>query len=366
MPREKKVVVGLELKDKEFLKGLSSITTEVKKVGEAVAKMTRATGGDFSQLATKIDQTKGAVGTSNQTMTKMLAVLKEIRGHMADLKSAVGSTNTHLDTLGKTAGRTETGIKRVGESVGKVRTDLQGWQTAAAQANTTTNQLAQSGNALVQANNQVAQSFHGVATAANSDLRDAQNAYQNLADKAGNVFSGLKKGKSMVGNVLDTFNPARVAEAAGWNIAYGIANAPGRLAGAVKNAVSGAVQSTQQLEGELFDLEAYLGGPDGQLLVDFGKNLGAVGSEEQMKTAGITALQNKILEIGQKSSFTALDIAKAATAAAKAGVTVEELAGKTGTALNAINLLSQNTGESLESSATQVSKLQALFESSLK
>jgi TP901 family phage tail tape measure protein len=365
MPREKKVVVGLELKDKEFLKGLSSITTEVKKVGEAVAKMTRATGGDFSQLATKIDQTKGAVGTSNQTMTKMLAVLKEIRGHMADLKSAVGSTNTHLDTLGKTAGRTETGIRRVGESVSKVRTDLQGWQTAAAQANTTTNQLAQSGNALVQANNQVAQSFHGVATAANADLQDAQNAYQNLADKAGNVFSGLKKGKSIVGNVLDTFNPARIGEAAGWNIAYSIANAPGKIAGAVKNAVSGAVQSTQQLEGELFDLEAYLGGPNGQMLVEFGKNLGAVGSEEQMKTAGITALQNKILEIGQKSSFTALDIAKAATAAAKAGVTIEELAGKTGTALNAINLLSQNTGESLESSATQVSKLQALFEGNL-
>lgn len=365
MPREKKVVVGLELKDKEFLKGLSSITAEVKKVGIAVATMTRATGGDFSQLAQKIDQTKGAIGTSNTTMTKMLNVLKEIRGHMADLKSAVGSTNTQLDTLNKTAGRTETGVKGVGDSVNKVRTDLQGWQTAAVQANTATNQLAQSGNALVQANNQVAQSFHTVSSAANNNLADAQDAYQNLANKAGNVFAGLKKGKSMVGNVLDTFNPARVAEAAGWNVAYGIANAPAKLAGAIKNAVGGAIKSTQELEGEMFDLEAYLGGPNGEMLVEFGKKLGAVGSEENIKTAGMTALQNKILEIGQKSSFTAIDIAKAATAAAKAGVTIEELAGKTGTALNAINLLSQNTGESLESSATSVSKLQALFESNL-
>jgi len=164
-----------------------------------------------------------------------------------------------------------------------------------------------------------------------------------------------------LGGVLDAIPLQRAAAwGAAWNVVNQVSQIPGQLA----NAFQVQIKETASLEGELYDLEAYLGGPGGKELISFGKEMGAMGSEEQIKTAGLTLLQNKILEVGQKTPFTAEEIARATTAAAKAGVTLQEIAGDTGTALDAIALLSQNTGESLESSATQVSKLQALFESS--
>jgi len=362
MPKEKKVVVGLELKDREFLNGLKEIDQSVKKVGQNVGKLVTSMGGDFSTLSKAVKSNATAIGVGNKSLTDLKDILKEIRGHLADLKSVLGTTNTTLSALAATAGRTETGIKRVNENVVKQRGAFDLLQKSLAETITDTNRLEKE-------NEELAQSFDEVAThasrGARGGLAEASDAYDEFSRTFNKSFSGLKAGKSMVGNMLDTFNPGRIAEAAGWNLSYGIVNAPGRAFRAISSGVKQAVDDTAGLEGELFDLEAYLGGVGGKDLIEFGRQLGATGSEENMKTAGLTALQNKILQVGQSSTFTAREIAAATSAAAKAGVNIFEIAGETGTALDAISLLSQNTGESLENSAEQVSKLQALFESNI-
>lgn len=374
MPKEKKIVVGLELKDREFLNGLQQIDTSVVSVGKAISNMAKDMGGGFTTLSQKMQNVNTAVGHSNETMHKMLLVLRDIRQHLADLKGVAGTTNTQLEALNKTAGRTETAVKGVGTNTADTNKSL---DALAAQMKET----AGAAEILARADEHAAKSLAEVSSAANggggagggglvstttlANLQQAQAGYQQLSQQFNKTFASLKHGKSVLGNMIDVFNPTRMFEAAGWDLSYKIVNAPGRAFEALKSGVQSAVKDTAGLEGELFDLEAYLGGPGGQEIINFGKSLGATGSDEQIKTAGLTALQNKILEVGQKTTFTAREIAQATSTAAKAGISIQELAGETGTALDAISLLSQNTGESLDSSAESVSKLQALFESNL-
>jgi TP901 family phage tail tape measure protein len=360
MPKEKKIVVGLELKDKKFLTGLSQINKSVQDVGKTVKKIITETGGDFATLSGKIDQTKGAINRGNTTMTTMVKVLREIRTHLADLKGSVGTTNTALDTLNKTAGRTETGIKQIKGAVNQVSTEVKQFSTSVNATIASTNQLAN-------ANMQVAQSFNAVGQAAQTSsstgLANVQNAYDRLRSSGRNALGSISSGG--VGEFIDIFNPARVAKAAGWNMAYKIADAPMRAFQGIASGAKQAIDNTSKLEGTMFDLQAYLGGAAQDEFQKLAKTMGKTGTDEQLNDAGLEILQQKILLIGQQSTFTAAQIADAAQNAAKAGVSLEEIAGEGGTALESINYLAQNTGESLESSATQVAKLQALFESNL-
>jgi TP901 family phage tail tape measure protein len=360
MPKEKKIVVGLELKDKKFLTGLSQINKSVQDVGKTVKKIITETGGDFATLSGKIDQTKGAINRGNTTMTTMVKVLREIRTHLADLKGSVGTTNTALDTLNKTAGRTETGIKQIKGAVNQVSTEVKQFGTSVNATIASTNQLAN-------ANMQVAQSFNAVGQAAQTSsstgLANVQNAYDRLKSSGRNALGSISSGG--VGEFLDVFNPARVAKAAGWNLAYKIADAPMRAFQGIASGAKQAIDNASQLEGTMFDLQAYLGGAAQDEFQKLAKTMGKTGTDEQLNDAGLEVLQKKILTIGQQSTFTAAQIAEAAQNAAKAGVSLEEIAGEGGTALESISYLAQNTGESLESSATQVAKLQALFESNL-
>lgn len=361
MPKEKKIVVGLELQDKDFLKGLSEINKNVQDIGKTVQKMVTETGGNFATLSTKVDQTNSAISRGNSTMLTMVNVLKEIRGHLADLKNSAGTTNTALDSLNKTAGRTETGVKQIKDAVDQVNTGVKQFGTSVNQTVTSTNQLAN-------ANMQAAQSFNTLGqaaqTSASTGLQNAQNAYDRLKSSSRNAFGSLVDG-SGVGAVLDVFSPTRIAKAAGWNMAYKIADAPMRAFQAITTGAQQAIQSSSQLEGTMFDLQAYLGGGQQDEFIKLAKAMGKTGSDEQLNDAGMQALQNKILSIGQTTTFTANQIAEATVNAAKAGISLKEIAGEGGTALDAISYLSQNTGESLESSATNVAKLQALFESNL-
>ena len=361
MPKEKKIVVGLELKDREFLKGLSEINKSVKDVAKTVRKMVTETGGDFATLSSKIDQNKGAINRGNTTMTTMVKVLKEIRTHLADMKSSLGTTNTALDTLNKTAGRTETGVKQIKGAVDQTNTAMKQFGAA-------TNQTATSSTQLANANMQAAQSFNALGqaaqTSASTGLQNAQNAFDRFKSHSKGAFGSIAEGGA-IGGLLDVFSPTRIAKAAGWNMAYKIADAPMRAFQAITTGAQQAIRSSSQLEGTMFDLQAYLGGAAQDEFQKLAKEMGKTGSDEQLNDAGMQALQNKILSIGQTTTFTANQIADATVQAAKAGISLKEIAGNGGTALDAISYLSQNTGESLENSATQVAKLQALFESNL-
>ena len=361
MPKEKKIVVGLELKDREFLKGLSEINKSVKDVAKTVRKMVTETGGDFATLSSKMDQNKGAINRGNTTMTTMVKVLREIRTHLADMKSSLGTTNTALDTLNKTAGRTETGVKQIKGAVDQTNTAMKQFGAATNQTVTTTNQL-------TNANMQAAQSFNAIGqaaqTSATTGLQNAQNAFNKFKSHSKGAFGALASGGA-IGGLIDVFSPTRIAKAAGWNMAYKIADAPLRAFQAITTGAQQAIRSSSQLEGTMFDLQAYLGGAAQDEFQKLAKEMGKTGSDEQLNDAGMQALQNKILSIGQTTTFTANEIADATVQAAKAGISLKEIAGDGGTALDAISYLSQNTGESLENSATQVAKLQALFESNL-
>lgn len=360
MPKEKKIVVGLELQDKDFLKGLSEINKNVQDIGKTVQKMVTETGGNFATLSTKVDQTNSAISRGNSTMLTMVNVLKEIRGHLADLKNSAGTTNTALDSLNKTAGRTETGVKQIKDAVDQVNTGVKQFGTSVNQTVTSTNQLAN-------ANMQAAQSFNALGqaaqTSASTGLQNVQSAYDRLKTHSRNAFGAISD--TGLGGLTDLFSPTRIAKAAGWNMAYKIADAPMRAFQAIATGADQAIKSSSQLEGTMFDLQAYLGGAAQDEFQKLAKEMGKTGSDEQLNDAGMQALQNKILSIGQKTTFTANQIADATVQAAKAGISLKEIAGEGGTALDAISYLSQNTGESLENSATQVAKLQALFESNL-
>lgn len=233
-----------------------------------------------------------------------------------------------------------------------------------AQLLSTLQQSAHAANAATQALQHLGNNTSVLAANANQFSRAGKSAtsYTQALNNVKRHVVSLGKDIISLGGLLDAI-PIRRAFV--WDFAWDTVNRINAIPGQLTAALRQQIQETQALEGELYDLEAYLGGPGGQELIQFGREMGAMGSEENVKTAGLTILQNKILEIGQKSPFTAQEIAKATTAAAKAGVSLQEIAGDTGTALNAIALLSQNTGEALDESAKQVSKLQALFESSL-
>jgi len=361
MPKEKKIVVGLELKDREFLNGLKAINESVTKVGQNVGKLVTSMGGDFSTLSKAVKSNATAIGTGNKSLTDLKDILKEIRTHLADLKSSVGTTNTALNTLNKTAGRTETGIKQIKTAVDGVSTEVKQFGTVVNATVTSTNQLAN-------ANMQVAQSFNAVGqaaqTSASTGLQNAQNAFDRFKSHSRGAFGSIAEGGA-IGGLLDIFSPTRIAKAAGWNMAYKIADAPMRAFQGIAAGADQAIKNSQQLEGTMFDLQAYLGGPAQDAFQNLAKAMGQTGSGEALNDAGMQVLQNKILSIGQATTFTANEIANATVNAAKAGISLEEIAGEGGTALDAISYLSQNTGESLESSATQVAKLQALFESNL-
>lgn len=171
---------------------------------------------------------------------------------------------------------------------------------------------------------------------------------------------GLSEFGSAMGDVLD---PGKVLTATGYRVAYGIADMPIRAIQNAKQTIQREIQSTAQLEGSLYDLEAYLGGPGGEVFVQYAKDMGYTGDAT---AKALQDIQNKILSVGQTTTFTSSEIAEALTTAAKAGVTLKELGapGEAG-ALDAIALFAQNTGESLDKTAEITAKIQEMFRTNL-
>ena len=166
-----------------------------------------------------------------------------------------------------------------------------------------------------------------------------------------------------IGDVLD---PGKISTALGYRLAYGIADMPIKAIRETTQAIKNEIDSASSLEGELYDLQAYLGGPGGKAFDEYGKSIGRIGDSASQTTQALQDIQNKILQVGQNTTFTSLEIARALTEASKAGVTMQEL-GKPGEegALDAIALLAQNTGEPLEKTAQITAKLQEAFQSNL-
>lgn len=197
---------------------------------------------------------------------------------------------------------------------------------------------------------------------------NTRKAIERFSGVAGTMFpkKGIVGSMPIVGGfaegIGDVLDPGKISTALGYRIAYGIADMPIRAIQSVVQGVRNEIQEASSLEGELYDLEAYLGGINAQNFVDYT----GIADTKSATTEALNVIQNKILSVGQTTTFTSLEIARALTEAAKAGVTIEEL-GKPGEsgALDAIALLAQNTGEGLEKTAQITSKLQEAFRSNL-
>ncbi|MBJ7394242.1 MAG: phage tail tape measure protein, partial [Candidatus Nanopelagicales bacterium] len=221
---------------------------------------------------------------------------------------------------------------------------------------------------LASSTTKVASAMGPLASSANKVLASMSPAKIDAArlawEKVGDAF-GKMKPPGMEG-LKDIFDPGKIATATGYRLAYGIADLPMKAFAAVKDKIKTEIDSASSFEGNLYDLKAYLGGAAGELLEKYAAELGRSGTSDQLQAGALSDIQNKILDVGQTTTFTANEIAQALTEAAKAGVTIQELGrpGQQG-ALEAIALLAQNTGEDLTKSAIITSKLQEAFRSNL-
>lgn len=257
------------------------------------------------------------------------------------------------------------GLARVTAELQKISQSSAKLQTTSSAVTSVANATMRLGNSANTASSAMQKLYNSLDPRKVQEAADAwdtlRNTYENI-----NPFGGIRDFGAEMGRILD---PTKLVTAAGYRLAYGLVDLPGRAINAVTQGVKREIESTQQLEGEIFDLQAYMGGVGGKDLETFAKAVGAVGDSEQLTTAAMQKVQEKILSIGQSTSFTSLEIAKAMTEASKAGVSLTDIFGddykSAKGAMEAISLLSQNTGEPLEESARNVSKLQAAFETNL-
>ena len=366
MADNKKILVNIQANTRQFRAELSKLNTQIRNISKTASDTNARILKGFGQTQTAIRGVIGAitpmtavlrqVSTATRTAadnSKRLADnIKPMSNTMRAIRTNTANSVTALNSLHKTMSDLRSDIAQLTKAIDGYNKGITSAVKSSHSASAAMSSVATSATS-------AATSITAASTASRSsswvprNIYDARMAYRDLTRSAQEARNALS-----FGNIP---SPLPVFEAWAWDTAYSIQRIPGQIFQGIKQQIDDA----SALEGELYDLEAYLGGPGGKELIEFGRQMGAVGSEEQIKTQGLNILQNKILEIGQRTPFTAREIAQATTAAAKAGVTISEIAGSTGTALDAIALLSQNTGESLESSATQVSKLQALFETSL-
>lgn len=164
----------------------------------------------------------------------------------------------------------------------------------------------------------------------------------------GFYIPGVSEFGGAIGDILD---PGKIATAAGYRLAYGIADIPIKAIQNVRQGIQREIQSTSKLEGNLYDIQAYM--------------LGNLTDQSEISQA-LSQINGKILQVGQTTSFTADQIAEALVTASKAGVTFADLGGPgQAGALDAIALFAQNTGESLEKTAEITAKLQQAFYTNL-
>ena len=324
MADNKKILINIEANIRDFKREMMEANRVLKDFSS-----------DFSAFSTKVDTKLDNITNSFNSLSKSVqslsAPLSVITSHLSQLVSATNTTNTALSTMDA--------------RLDAITNEIRGLGTASGSATSSVKSMAAATTSASHAVSNMNASFK------NRAIHDFEMSIRNMGRDLRSMAN--------FGGAIPFF------QAATWNTAYSVVNAPVRAVQALTSGIKQQIDETASLEGELYDLEAYLGGPGGKAISEFGAKMGATGTDEQTKAAGLQALQNKILQIGQVSPFTAMEIAKATTALAKAGVTIEEIAGSTGTALEAVNLLSQNTGESLDSSAEQLAKLQALNEASL-
>lgn len=301
MADNKKILIDIQANTNNFVKELNEVNRLLSTVASTFSTMSNKLEGGFADVASSST-------SANRSLSAIESTIGKLVGEIQKLNSTSGSSSRAIDDLSSSTSRSTVSFNKAGNALDMFMKNM--------------------------SPTQIQRSVDAV-----DHLNAAFNRLGGILPPIGRAFE--------------------------WNLAYDLVQMPGRAIAAASQSVRQTVRETASLEGEIYDLEAFLGGPGGVELTEFAKSLGKTGTDEQLKTAGLQVLQNKILSVGQESTFTALQIAKATTEAAKAGVSIEELAGPTGTALDAINLLAQNTGETLENSATNLSKLQNLFENNL-
>lgn len=301
MADNKKILIDIQANTNNFVKELNEVNRLLSTVASTFSVMSNKIEGGFADVASSSTSANRSLSAIENTIGKLV-------GEIKTLNSTSGSSSRGIDDLSSSTSRSAISFNKAGGAMNMFMKNM--------------------------SPTQIQRSVDAV-----DHLNAAFNRLGGILPPIGRAFE--------------------------WNLAYDLVHMPGRAIAAAGRGIKRTVDETSSLEGEIYDLEAFLGGPGGVELTEFARSLGKTGTDEQLKDAGLQELQNKILSVGQESTFTAMQIARATTEAAKAGVSIQEIAGPTGTALDAINLLAQNTGETLENSATNLSKLQNLFENNL-
>lgn len=344
--------------------GFKSTTSAIQSVTKVLTKMNTALATTNTQM-TSMTKVMSKVSTQ---LTSMNNNLKDSKKQLIDIGSNTSATNTKLDHLNRTMGRIETLLTSMNVAMKATSTATTTLATSSKTASTAVTTMGATATTTASAASHLAAATTATSTSmglVTPSVNTATAAFKQFQSNLGQTFSFMKRGKSAFGDLMEVFNPRRFVEAAGYSLAYGIVDAPMKALRAVGAGIKQQIDDTASLEGELFDIEAYMGGADGQALTDFAAKMGEVGDAAALKTSAMGMLQTKIMQVGQTTSFTSLQIAKAVTEAAKAGITIDELGIKGSGALDAISLLSQNTGEALEKSAQIVGNLQNNFEFNL-
>ena len=298
---DKKILIDIQANTRNFVKEIQDVNQMLSNVASTFSTMSTKMDKGFADLASSSSSANRTLSTMERTLNQLVVEIRQLN------TVSTGSSNA-MNQLGTATSKTTVSFNKANSALDMFMKNMSPVQ--------------------------IQRSVDAV-----EHLNSAFNRLGGLLPPIGRAFE--------------------------WNLAYDLVQIPGRAVAAATRTVQQSIRETSSLEGEIYDLEAFLGGVGGVDLIEFAKNIGKTGTDEQLKGAALQELQTKILSVGQESTFTALEIARATTEAAKAGVSISEIAGPTGTALDAINLLAQNTGETLENSATNLSKLQNLFENSL-
>lgn len=389
MAKKRSIIVDIKANTTEIKNGIETVAKRMSNLSSIASTMKTGINNGFKDTATAIQSTNKAIknlnttlGASNTQLVSMTNVLSKMktqltdannalrdsRQYLIDIKSNTSSTNTKLDNLNSTMGRIETLMRSMNKSMTTTAKATTAMGTAAKASSTAVTTMGTAAGSTAKATTNLSSASAATASSVGlvtSSVQKASASFKNLQSNLSNTFGFMRRGQSALGNLADVFNPRRLVEATGYSMAYGIVDAP---VNAIKQAAAGvkqAIDNAGSLEGELYDIEAYLGGADGKALSDFAAKMGETGDAAALKTSSMGMLQQKILEVGQTTSYTSLEIAKAVTEAAKAGITIDELGLKGKGALDSISLLSQNTGEQLETSAQIVGKLQDNFQMNL-
>jgi TP901 family phage tail tape measure protein len=285
--------------------------------------------------------------STKNVLINIQANTSQIVGGLASLSAKIDTLNTLFASMNKTSATTLSGMAT---SAGSASTAM--GSLAASVSNTATAM----GPLAASANNVLASMSPAKLAAASAAWDGVTAAFNKVKPQDGGFFGAMK-------SILD---PGKIGTAIGYRAAYGIADLPMKAFEGVKNTIKTEIDSASAFEGTLYDLQAYMGGATGELFEAYAKGLGRSGTTEQLTASALNDIQNKILDVGQATTFTSNEIANALSEAAKAGVSIQEL-GKPGQqgALDAIALLAQNTGEDLTKSAIITAKLQEAFRSNL-